>query len=101
MALVALARIEVTTPSDDNAEPTATIIGAGAAGLSAAYTLRRNGFSNFVLLEANPSQWGGRIQTDSTTFPGFKLDLGVHKTTAIRWGSSLITTSTPSRIPPK
>ncbi|XP_077543951.1 uncharacterized protein LOC144156045 isoform X3 [Haemaphysalis longicornis] len=42
--------------------PRIIIVGAGAAGLSAAYKLTQKGYTNFVILEAQPMA-GGRIQT--------------------------------------
>lgn len=52
------------------------VIGAGAAGLAAARTLRTNGVSH-VLLEARPRA-GGRAWTDTETFPGVPFDRGCH-----------------------
>lgn len=42
--------------------PRIIIVGAGAAGLSAAYKLTQKGYTNFVILEAQPMA-GGRIQS--------------------------------------
>lgn len=58
--------------------PTAIIIGAGLAGLSAARQLYKNGI-DFILLEAT-DRIGGRVKTD--LIDGYKLDHGfqVHLT---------------------
>lgn len=50
------------------------IIGAGAAGLAASYTLAHNGIMDFFILEAS-SNLGGRTQKD-TTFAPYPLDIG-------------------------
>lgn len=42
--------------------PRIIIVGAGAAGLSAAYKLTQKGYTNFVVLEAQRMA-GGRIQS--------------------------------------
>lgn len=46
----------------DNKDPKIVIVGAGAAGLSAAHHLVQNGFRNVVILEAT-DRIGGRIHT--------------------------------------
>ena len=53
------------------------IVGAGGTGLFAGYTLRRNGYDNFQILEAS-SKVGGRIQDLPSDFSGdaLRLDLG-------------------------
>lgn len=51
------------------------IVGAGAAGLAAAHTLRRRRLS-YLLLEAS-SRIGGRARTDFL-LPGCPIDLGCH-----------------------
>jgi len=50
------------------------IVGAGAAGMGAAYRLMNAGVSNVVILEAT-GNLGGRMQVD-TQFQGYPLDLG-------------------------
>jgi monoamine oxidase len=62
--------------SDLSSEVDVAIIGAGAAGLSAAQVVRAAGRS-MVVLEAR-DRVGGRCTTDNTTFASmdFKLDLG-------------------------
>lgn len=40
------------------------IVGAGIAGLTAAHTLRKNGFSEVVVLEGS-DRIGGRIHTEA------------------------------------
>ena len=52
----------------------AVIVGAGAAGLSAAYTLRQLGVDDVVILEASTAL-GGRVRKDET-FTDYPLDLG-------------------------
>ena len=52
----------------------ATIIGAGAAGLSAGLRLQQHGIANFVILEA-AHQIGGRVRKD-LTFLNHPLDVG-------------------------
>ncbi len=54
-------------------EPDVIIIGAGVAGLSAAYTLKQNGMKPLVLEARN--RIGGRIWTDKQSFDK-PLDLG-------------------------
>jgi phytoene dehydrogenase-like protein len=54
--------------------PTATIIGSGPNGLSAALVLASAGLSP-VVVERNP-QIGGACSTAETTLPGFRHDLG-------------------------
>lgn len=49
------------------------IIGAGAAGLAAAYTLRQSGLQNILVLEAS-DRIGGRMFTNHDL--GFPLDMG-------------------------
>jgi phytoene dehydrogenase-like protein len=50
------------------------IIGAGAAGITAAYELIRRG-QNVRILEAS-SVWGGRVRKIDDSFAGFPLDIG-------------------------
>ena len=52
------------------------IIGAGPAGLSAAYELSRNGVTS-VIVEADPSRVGGLSQT--ATYREFRFDIGGHR----------------------
>ena len=53
-----------------------TIIGAGAAGLSASYTLNHHGMTDFIILEAS-DDLGGRVKADTSfTNDTFPLDLG-------------------------
>lgn len=57
------------------------IIGAGVAGLAAAYTLRKAGLQNITILEAS-NRIGGRVFTNHDL--GFPIDLGaswIHGTT--------------------
>ncbi|MEL6659015.1 MAG: NAD(P)/FAD-dependent oxidoreductase [Bacteroidota bacterium] len=49
------------------------IVGAGVAGLAAAYHLRQNGFQNIMILEAQ-SQIGGRLRTNRSL--GLAFDEG-------------------------
>ncbi len=49
------------------------IVGAGAAGLTAAYLLKQSGI-DFIILEAS-SEYGGRMKID-TTFSDFPIALG-------------------------
>lgn len=51
------------------------IVGAGAAGLTAAYELIRRGQKNVRILEASP-QWGGRVRKVDNSFADFPLDIG-------------------------
>ena len=57
------------------AEPDVVIIGAGAAGIAAARTLRAAG-RGVTVIEAD-SRIGGRIHTDTTIF-GLPFDIGAH-----------------------
>lgn len=54
-------------------ETDVVVIGAGAAGLSAAYTLNRSGI-DYIVLEAT-ERLGGRTQKD-TSFAPYPLDIG-------------------------
>ena len=51
------------------------IVGAGAAGLTAAYELVRRGQTNVRILEA-ASLWGGRVGKVDNGFADFPLDIG-------------------------
>ena len=53
------------------------IVGAGAAGLTAAYNLTNSGL-NVAILEASPTRFGGRIKKyhNPTEFAPFPIDLG-------------------------
>lgn len=51
------------------------IVGAGAAGLTAAYTLQQVGGLSVKILEANSDVIGGRLRKDNTTFE-FPIDIG-------------------------
>lgn len=53
---------------------TILIVGAGAAGLTAAYTLTQNGNTDFVILEADGRLGGRLLKTDD--FASFPIDLG-------------------------
>ena len=76
---------ETTTVSADQATTTAspstiltavTIIGAGAAGLAASYTLKHHNVTDFVIVEAS-NMLGGRAQKDTSFTNGaYPLDLG-------------------------
>lgn len=66
----------MTTTKPEVTTTTVTIIGAGAAGLAASYTLAHHGLVDFVLLEAS-NDLGGRVQKDTTFTKGaYPLDLG-------------------------
>lgn len=56
-----------------SAERPAVVVGAGMAGLAAAYELLRQGVEQFIVLEAAP-QAGGVVQ--SASFEGFSLEAG-------------------------
>ena len=56
-----------------DADARVIVIGAGVAGLAAAYELHRSGLRNIVVLEAK-ARIGGRIHTDMSW--GFPIDLG-------------------------
>lgn len=56
-----------------DADARVVIIGAGVAGLAAAYRLHQAGLRNLVVLEAK-ARIGGRIHTDTSW--GFPIDLG-------------------------
>ena len=49
------------------------ILGAGMAGIAAAYSLQQNGTSDFIILEAQ-DRVGGRMRTDS--FAGLHVNAG-------------------------
>ena len=65
------------SPSSSSTVLDTVIVGAGGAGLFAGYTLQRNGYESFRLLEASSSV-GGRIRDVPADFTGdgFRLDLG-------------------------
>lgn len=54
------------------------VVGAGAAGLTAAYFLRERGYTDVLVLEASP-EVGGKCKT--LHFGGVNLDLGANLTT--------------------
>ncbi|MEC4088413.1 flavin monoamine oxidase family protein [Pseudoalteromonas rubra] len=60
--LVVLNKVRALQDNSLTTRPTVTIIGAGVAGLSAAYELLRLG-AKVTLLEADPSHIGGRVRT--------------------------------------
>lgn len=66
LSLVALAR-STDTVEASSASSTASydvvVVGAGAAGITAARTLVDGGKSNIIILEANCDRYGGRINT--------------------------------------
>lgn len=66
-----------TTPSSPAITLTAvTIIGAGAAGLAASYTLNHHGLVDYVILESS-HDLGGRAKKDLTfTNDAYPMDLG-------------------------
>ncbi len=69
------ARDETPTPTggEDSSGRSVIIVGAGAAGMSAAHLLRRNGY-DVRILEAAPT-YGGRIKHDRE-FADFPISLG-------------------------
>jgi protoporphyrinogen oxidase len=56
--------------------PTTAIIGAGPAGLTAAYLLAKKG-APVVVIEADPQYVGGIARTE--TYKGFHFDIGGHR----------------------
>ena len=80
-----LQHLRDTTASNNNSQTKVVIVGAGAAGLMAGYTLKYLGLSNITILEAS-SQWGGRTleftnltsssSSSSSSATGVPLDLG-------------------------
>jgi monoamine oxidase len=58
------------------------VVGAGIAGLTAALSLKDQGFSDVTVYEANPSRIGGRIWTNTS---GFWADYQITE-----WGGELI-----------
>jgi monoamine oxidase len=63
--------------SQEQEQSKVVIVGAGAAGLFAAYTLAYLGHTNFELLEASNTTFGGRtIELDDFVASGIPLDLG-------------------------
>jgi protoporphyrinogen oxidase len=62
-------------PADDLTDRT-VIVGAGPAGLSAAWELARNG-REVVVLEQDPTHVGGIARTVS--YKGFRFDIGGHR----------------------
>jgi len=51
------------------------VVGAGAAGLTAAWHLENSGWS-VTVLEAHAAAIGGRLRKDDSTFAGLDVDLG-------------------------
>ena len=64
LATVAASATTLTNASDniDDSSNTALILGAGAAGLAAAYQLQQQGITDFLIVEAADSL-GGRIKS--------------------------------------
>ena len=62
-------------PADDLTDRT-VIVGAGPAGLTAAWELARNG-REVVVLEQDPMHVGGLARTVS--YKGFRFDIGGHR----------------------
>lgn len=58
------------------------VVGAGIAGLTAALSLKDQGFSDVTVYEANPARIGGRMWTDTS---GFWADYQITE-----WGGELI-----------
>jgi monoamine oxidase len=58
------------------------VVGAGVAGLTAALSLKDQGFSDVTVYEANPSRVGGRMWTNTS---GFWADYQITE-----WGGELI-----------
>ncbi len=64
-------------------DPDAVVIGSGPNGLVAACVLAKAGV-NTLLLEANPSRYGGAVGSVESTLPGYKHDVGA---AFFPWGS--------------
>ncbi len=64
------------TASTDSMPPTTIVIGAGPAGLTAAYHLSARGFP-VTVLESDPAYVGGISRT--VHFKGFHFDIGGHR----------------------
>ena len=67
------ASTQTTTSATPSNEATVIIIGAGMAGLAAAYQLKNEGISDIIILEAR-DRLGGRIFTDRSL--GLPVDMG-------------------------
>ena len=52
------------------------IIGAGAAGITAGYTLLQHGFNDFVILEASSTYLGRIKKLDYLQLTNFPIDIG-------------------------
>ena len=63
-------------PTPVNARPRVVVIGAGPAGLTAAYSLCRHG-ARPIVLEADPERVGGISRT--VEFEGYFFDIGGHR----------------------
>ena len=77
VAVLAVYALSLCNPASaaacDNADAKVLILGAGMAGVTAAYSLQQNGTSDFIILEAQ-DRMGGRMRTDM--FAGIRVNVG-------------------------
>ena len=67
----------LTSCNSKKSKPKIAILGAGIAGLTAAYYLKKSGFNNAdIAIYDSLKRIGGRIHTDNTFLPGCTTEIG-------------------------
>ena len=69
--------LEIERSGDAGSQQSAVIIGAGPAGLTAAYELGRIGWRHTITVLEESDQVGGIARTE--TYKGFRFDIGGHR----------------------